>query len=67
MKYWTKFRTHSFPAFLNRKIKLMQKNPNNTSLALYGVWIGMYLDWVFRGAMFFARFKGGKWLEKKVI
>jgi Na+-driven multidrug efflux pump len=46
---------------------ILQKNPNNTSLALYGVWIGMYLDWVFRGAMFFARFKGGKWLEKKVI
>lgn len=41
--------------------------PGNTHYALFGVWFGMYIDWIFRGAMFFARFCGKKWLEKKVI
>ena len=46
---------------------ILKRNPANASLALYGVWIGMYLDWIFRGAFFLARFHGKKWLEKKVI
>lgn len=41
--------------------------PGNTHLALYGVWFGMYIDWVFRAVMFAVRFHGKKWLEKKVI
>ncbi len=39
----------------------------NKSLALYGVWIGMYLDWVCRSLMFGLRFAGTRWLDKKVI
>ncbi len=46
---------------------ILRRFPNSTSMALYGVWFGMYLDWIFRGSLFFARFKSGKWLEKKVI
>ncbi|WP_191013379.1 MATE family efflux transporter [Treponema zioleckii] len=46
---------------------LLWKFPNQTDIALYGVWFGMYLDWIFRGAMFLVRFKSGKWLEKRVI
>ncbi|MBR6914493.1 MAG: MATE family efflux transporter [Treponema sp.] len=46
---------------------ILRKFPSNTSLALYGVWFGMYLDWVFRGAFFLKRFSGEKWLSKKVI
>ena len=46
---------------------ILKKFPGNTSLALYGVWLGMYLDWIFRGAFFFLRFKKRKWLKKKVI
>jgi putative MATE family efflux protein len=46
---------------------ILYKNPQNTHLALYGVWIGMYIDWVFRGSLFFGRFCRNKWLDKKVI
>ena len=41
--------------------------PDNTHYALFGVWFGMYIDWICRGIMFFARFCGKKWLEKRVI
>ncbi len=41
--------------------------PEEKSLALYGIWIGMYIDWVFRGACFVVRFHRNSWLEKKVI
>lgn len=41
--------------------------PSASHLALYGVWFGMYLDWIFRGALFFIRFKNRKWLDKKII
>ncbi|MBQ4379054.1 MAG: MATE family efflux transporter [Treponema sp.] len=46
---------------------LLFKFPENTHFALYGVWLGMYIDWIFRGAMFFVRCRRGKWLDKKVI
>lgn len=46
---------------------LLFKFPENTSLALYGLWFGMYIDWVFRGICFGLRFHGSRWLEKKVI
>ncbi|MBQ5537489.1 MAG: MATE family efflux transporter [Treponema sp.] len=46
---------------------IIARNPGSTHLALYGVWFGMYLDWIFRGSLFFARFCRGKWLDKKVI
>ena len=46
---------------------LLYKFPENTALALYGVWFGMYIDWVFRGLCFGVRFHRNRWLEKKVI
>ena len=46
---------------------LLYKFPENTALALYGVWFGMYIDWVFRGLCFGVRFHRNKWLDKKVI
>ncbi len=46
---------------------LLRTHPENPSLALYGVWVGMFIDWIFRGLCFFIRFCGKKWLEKKVI
>ncbi len=46
---------------------LMTSYPDVEGLALYGVWFGMYIDWIFRGALFCGRFCGKKWLEKKVI
>ncbi|HKM05458.1 MAG TPA: MATE family efflux transporter [Sphaerochaeta sp.] len=36
-------------------------------LGVYGVWLGMYVDWVFRGLLFVIRFARGKWKTKKVI
>lgn len=42
-------------------------NFEDKSLALFAVWIGMYIDWVFRGLMFGIRFHRNRWLEKKVI
>lgn len=46
---------------------ILLKYPQDTSLALFGIWLGMYLDWVFRGLLFYIRFCGKKWLEKSVI
>lgn len=34
---------------------------------LLSIWMGMFLDWVFRSLLFFLRFLSGKWLDKKVI
>ena len=46
---------------------LLFKFPENTALALYGIWFGMYIDWVFRGLCFGIRFHRNRWLDKKVI
>ena len=46
---------------------ILRHYPENTSLALYGVWFAMYIDWIFRATCFVLRFRGGRWLEKKVI
>lgn len=46
---------------------ILHRFPENTHLALYGIWVGMYIDWIFRGLCFGLRFKRNKWLEKKVI
>lgn len=46
---------------------ILARNPENTHLALYGIWFGMYIDWIFRGIMFGIRFHRNKWLNKKVI
>lgn len=46
---------------------LLGRFPDHEEYALYGIWIGMYIDWVFRGAMFLGRFMGKRWLDKKVI
>lgn len=34
---------------------------------IYGVWFGMYIDWVFRSSCFITRFARGKWKTKRVI
>lgn len=36
-------------------------------LGVLGVWIGMYVDWVFRALFFVIRYTRGKWLEKRVV
>ncbi len=36
-------------------------------LGVYGVWFGMYIDWIFRGLLFIIRFLRGKWKTIKVI
>lgn len=36
-------------------------------LGVIGVWIGMYVDWVFRTLLFVGRYKRGKWLDKRVV
>ena len=37
------------------------------NIGVLGVWIAMTIDWGFRIIMFVARFKGDKWLNKKLI
>ncbi len=34
---------------------------------IYGVWFGMYIDWLCRGVFYLTRFLRGKWKTKKVI
>lgn len=46
---------------------LLRVHPDNASYALYGVWFGMYIDWICRAVFFVFRFRSGRWLEKKVI
>lgn len=36
-------------------------------LGVLGVWIGMFIDWGFRSLLFVIRFRGRKWLSKKLI
>lgn len=36
-------------------------------LGLYGVWMGMFIDWFFRSAAFLIRFLRGKWAEKRLV
>ena len=36
-------------------------------LGVIGVWIGMYIDWLFRSLFFAVRYFRGKWLERKVV
>lgn len=36
-------------------------------LGVQGVWMGMYIDWVVRGILFYLRFKKGKWKNNIVI
>ncbi len=37
------------------------------NMGIYGVWLGMYLDWIVRSACFVFRFARGKWKTKRVI
>ena len=36
------------------------------ALGVYNVWIAMYCDWILRAGVYFLRFRGEKWLDKKV-
>ena len=36
-------------------------------LGLIGVWLGMYTDWIVRGALYYLRLRSGKWKEHIVI
>ena len=36
-------------------------------LLMLSIWMGMYLDWVFRSLCFYLRFRRGSWLEQSVI
>lgn len=36
-------------------------------LGVTGVWLGMYIDWVVRGVLFYIRLKHGKWKNNIVI
>ena len=36
-------------------------------LGVLGVWIGMYVDWLFRTILFVIRYLRGKWLNKRVV
>ena len=37
------------------------------NMGLFGVWLGMYIDWVCRMICFALRFAGGRWMDHKVI
>lgn len=36
-------------------------------VGLYGVWIAWLVDWLFRGAVYVLRFRGGKWTGFRVL
>ena len=37
------------------------------NMGLLGIWLGMFIDWIFRSICFIIRFHSGKWLYRKVI
>ncbi len=37
------------------------------NMGLFGVWLGMYIDWVCRMICFVLRFVSGKWMDHRVI
>ena len=37
------------------------------NMGLLGIWLGMFIDWIFRTICFIIRFHSGKWLYRKVI
>jgi Na+-driven multidrug efflux pump len=37
------------------------------NFGLVGVWLGMVIDWVVRGTLYYIRFKKGKWKHKPLI
>lgn len=36
-------------------------------LGVLGVWIGMYVDWLFRTILFVIRYLNGKWMNQRVV
>lgn len=36
-------------------------------LGVVGVWLAMFIDWIFRALFFLIRFMSNKWMEKKVV
>lgn len=36
-------------------------------MGVYGIWLGMYVDWMARAILFTIRFNKGAWLDKKVL
>lgn len=36
-------------------------------LGVLGIWVAMYVDWVFRSLFFAVRYKRGRWMEKRVV
>ena len=36
-------------------------------MGLLGIWVAMFIDWVVRAAFFVARYRGSKWLTKRVV
>ena len=37
------------------------------SMGVLGVWLGMYIDWAFRSALFLIRYCRGQWLDIKLV
>lgn len=40
---------------------------NTFHMGLLGVWLAMIIDWVARSALFYVRYRGNKWLLKRVV
>ena len=36
-------------------------------LGLVSIWVGMYVDWIFRSLCFLLRYRSGRWMENRVI
>lgn len=36
-------------------------------MGLFGVWMGMFIDWIVKGGLFVYRYFSGKWLEHRLV
>lgn len=58
------FRVALSYVFAKESISLFGFTIPGLSMSVLGVWVAMYVDWVFRAILFVIRFISGKWLTK---
>ena len=58
------FRVALSYVFAKESISLFGFTIPGLSMSVLGVWVAMYVDWVFRAILFVVRYVSGKWLTK---
>jgi Na+-driven multidrug efflux pump len=60
---WT-FRVALSYVFATKSISLFGLTIPGLGLGVFGVWLAMLVDWIFRTILFLIRYLSGRWLTK---